>query len=58
MAMKDQIHEELLHSNYREKANMKRKMKIAWDPFSNKKGLQNIMGSLHEFRKVLLIATN
>ena len=58
MAIKDQIHEELLHSNYREKADMKRKMKIAWDLFIDKMGFQKIMGSLHEFRKVLLIATN
>ena len=56
--MKDQSHEELLHSNYRGKADMKRKMKIAWDLFINKMGFQKIMGSLHEFRKVLLIATN
>ena len=56
--MKDQSHEELLHSNYRGKADMKRKMKIAWDLFIDKMGFQKIMGLLHEFRKVLLITTN
>jgi len=55
--MKDQSHEELLHSNYRGKADMKRKMKIAWNLFIDKMGFQKIMGSLHEFRKVFLITT-